>query len=132
MKRPMKLLADDIAFGLARELRSKRAEVEPHRPKFFDLIVEEVTQQVVNALGTGDLVPRTVEQQRALRLREIDDKLDGLDSRIRSATQVEIDDDSSDLAEEVAKYQNIESLIKYMENSDGEGGVRLVIMNFND
>ena len=132
MKRPMQLLADDIALGLYRELRSQRAVAESPRPKFFDLIVEEVTQQVVNALGAEDLAPRTVEQQRALRLREVDNKLAGLDSRIDSAIRGEIINGSSDSDSEGSKYQNIESLIKYVESSDGGGGVKLVIMNFND
>jgi len=140
LKRPMQLLANDIALGLARELRSQRSLAENPRPKFFDLIVEEITQQVVNALGAGDLAPQTVEQQRAGRLREVDNKLAGLDSRIRSAIQGEIIngsldsdvDSDADSDEEGSKYQNIESLIKYVESSDGGGGVKLVIMNFND
>ena len=132
----MQLLANDIALGLARELRSQRALAENPRPNFFDLIVEEITQQVVNALGAGDLAPQTVEQQRAGRLREVDNKLAGLDSRIRSAIQGETIngslDSDADSDEEGSKYQNIESLIKYVESSDGGGGVKLVIMNFND
>ena len=156
MKRPMQLLAEDIALGLARELRSQwavaepatgavaepatGAVAEPARPKFFDLIVEEVTKEVVSALGGGDLAPRNVEQRRALRLQQVDNKLDGLSSRIRSAIQGEIVDGSSDSDSESdsdsdlegSKYQNIESLIKYVESTDGGGGVKLVIMNFND
>lgn len=144
MKRQVRSLADDIALGLAQRLRSQRAVAEPPRPKFFDLLVEEVTQEVVNALAARDLVPEPVEDRRALRLREVDHNLEDLASRIRSAIQEEIINDSSgldsgpgsdsdpDSDEEGSKYRNIESLIKYVESSDGEGGVKLVIMNFND
>ena len=132
MKRPMQLLADDIALGLAQELSSQRAVAERPRSKFFDLIVEEVTQEVVNALGSGDLLSRNADEGRALRLREVDNKLEAIVAKIRSATQREIIDGSSDSSEEGSKYQNIESLIKYVESSDGGGGVKLVIMNFND
>lgn len=31
-----------------------------------------------------------------------------------------------------SKYKNVESILKYVETPDVEGGVKLVIMNFND
>ena len=30
------------------------------------------------------------------------------------------------------KYKNVESVLKYIEDSDDTGGIKLVIMNFND
>ena len=31
-----------------------------------------------------------------------------------------------------SKYQNVESLLNYIETKEDEGGIKLVIMNFND
>ena len=31
-----------------------------------------------------------------------------------------------------AKYRNVESILKYVERDEDRGGVKLVIMNFND
>lgn len=136
MKRQMQSLADDVAYGLAQELCSRWAVEEPSRSELLDLLVEEVTQEVVNALGTRGLAPRTAEDRRALRLLEADNDLDDLASRTRGAIQGEktngSSDSDSDCGEEGSKYQNIESLIKYVESSGGAGGVKLVIMNFND
>ena len=41
-------------------------------------------------------------------------------------------DTETDKAARRAKYQDVESVLKYIEDEDGKSAVKLVIMNFND
>ena len=71
------------------------------------------------------------EQQILLRrLERVERTLEKLAARIRSGpTEIGV---GSDSGEEGSKYQNVDTLLKYVDESGAEGGVKLVIMNFND
>ena len=40
--------------------------------------------------------------------------------------------DLSNLKYGKSKYKNVESLLNYIETKEADGGIKLVIMNFND
>ena len=136
LKTTMQALAEEIALGLAREIRSHQAPTQPTVPRAIDQFVDQVAQEVVGRLDNGDLngdlaVPANA-QRLLQRLEQVESKLEKLTSGIRNALQEGTVTQTPALVGDGAKYQNIESLLKYIETPDGEGGVKLVIMNFND
>ncbi len=71
------------------------------------------------------------EQQILLqRLQHVENTLEKIATRIRSG-QTDYEN-GSDTGGEGSKYQNVDTLLKYVDGAGAEGGVKLVIMNFND
>ena len=132
LKTTLQVLAEDIALGLARELRSHQVVAESTVPKVIDQFVDQVAQEVVGRLGNGDLAVPANAQRLLQRLEQVESRLEKLTSGIRSALQQESVTGPPVPVGEGSKYQNVESLLKYIETPDGEGGLKLVIMNFND
>ena len=132
MKTTMQALAEEIALGLAREIRSHQAPAQPTVPRAIDQFVDQVAQEVVGRLDNSDVAVPANAQRLLERLEQVESKLEKLTSGIRNALQEGTVTQPPALVGDGAKYQNIESLLKYIETPDGEGGVKLVIMNFND
>ncbi len=132
LKTTMQALAEDIALGLAREIRSHQVPAQPTAPRAIDQFVDQVAQEVVGRLDNGDLAVPADAQRLLQRLEQVESKLEKLTSGIRSALQEGTVTQPQALVGDGAKYQNVESLLKYIETPDGEGGIKLVIMNFND
>jgi len=128
----MRVLADDIALGLVEQLQRRMAASVPPPPpprtpaKFVDEIANELDRRQDTAQTS------TVSEQQILlrRLERVERTLEKLAARIRSEpTETGVGSDSS---EEGSKYQNVDTLLKYVDESGVDGGVKLVIMNFND
>jgi len=136
MKKGLRLLADDIALGLARELRSQNGDQNERtrsgRYSIADSLVDRVADEVLERMNASHISPSIDGQSPLERLEKMEEKLERLTSGFRGSILERLTGDESALDGEGAKYQNVESLIKYMESSEGGGGLRLVIMNFND
>ncbi len=132
MKKGLRVLADDIAIGLAQELRGQRERTRPSRPSIADSLVDRVASEVLEKLN-GDQTSLYFGNESPLeRLERVEEKLERLTAGFRGPLLERLAGDESALDEEGAKYQNVDSLIKYMESSESGGGIKLVIMNFND
>ena len=66
------------------------------------------------------------------RMRALETQVESLVKRITEAFQGGKGTNLPNLKYAKPKYQNVESLLNYIESKDDEGGVKLVIMNFND
>ena len=132
MKKGLRVLADDIAIGLAQELRGQRERTKPSRPSIADSLVERVANEVLDRLNGGQTSTYFGDESSLERLERVEEKLERLTAGFRGPILERLAGDESALDGEGAKYQNVESLIKYMESSENGGGIRLVIMNFND
>jgi len=79
------------------------------------------------------------------RIDKVERKLEKVLGKLAKAGQDDDDDDDDDDEDEddgrsrfpnlkyaQPKYHNLESVIKHVESDDGKGGVKLVLMNFND
>ena len=132
MKNTLKALADDIAIGLARELRSHQAGGEPAVPGVDDPFVSQIVQEVARRVGNVDSSLPSDRQVLLERLQQVESQLHQIASVVRSAFQEETTAGRTALVGEGSKYQNVEALLKYIQSPDGEGGIKLVIMNFND
>ena len=132
MKKGLRVLADDIAIGLAQELRGQRERTKPSRPSIADSLVERVANEVLERLNGGQTSTYFGDDSSLERLEGVEEKLERLTAGFRGPILERLAGDESALDGEGVKYQNVESLIKYMESSENGGGIRLVIMNFND
>lgn len=103
------------------------------------LMVRGITQALVQA--TSPLNHPILHSQN----RDIQSALAKAEEKLNRALSLSVDndDDDDDLSDPRAnfpnlkyakpKYKNMESVLKYIESDDGRsGGVKLVIMNFND
>ena len=132
MKKGLRVLADDIAVGLAQELRGQRERTRPSRPSIADSLVDRVANEVFERLNGGQTSLHFGDESPLERLEHMEEKLARLTSGIRGPLLERLTGDKSALDGEGAKYQNVDSLIKYMESSESGEGIKLVIMNFND
>ena len=66
------------------------------------------------------------------RIGALETQVESLVKRITEAFQGGKGTNLPNLKYAKPKYQNVESLLNYIESKDDEGGVKLVIMNFND
>ena len=122
----MRVLADDIALGLVEKLQRRKAV----SPRSGEMLLDEVAEE----LGRPQDIVQTsaISEQQVLlrRLQRVEKTLEKLAARIRSGpTETGVESNSG---EEGSKYQNVDTLLKYVDDSGADGGVKLVIMNFND
>ena len=188
MEKVLRVLADDIAIGLVKEWRRRKAVPVLPAPKVHDNLIERLAQELESR--EDNIQSSNFSEQEILlqRLQQVESTLEKLATRIRSgqgeyevgsdllierlaqelvsrednvrtrtsaeqqtllqqlqqvestlgiiATQIrsgqEEYEEGSDRDGESSKYQNVESLLKYVDGPGSEGGVKLVIMNFND
>ena len=130
----MQSLASDIADSLAADLRRLSNREAPGPAGIADQLLDALVNHVVEAMyvhgGPG---------------REIAGPVDPGNQNLERGG-VDLDSVNSDGDDEVhgsrssfpnlkyakPKYKNVESILKYIEESQDTGGLKLVIMNFND
>ena len=126
----MRALADDIAFDLANELRRRKAFLALPEAQDPPMLVDQIDQESLNHHGDVEVSPTLQQQVLLQRLQQVENTLKVLARQIRKG-QMEPDSDS-EKGEEGSKYQNVDTLLKYVDGPGADGGVKLVIMNFND
>ncbi len=126
----MRALADDIAFDLANELRRRKAFFALPEAQDPPMLVDQIDQEASSHQGDVEVNPTLQQQVLLQRLQQVENTLKVLARQIRKG-QMEPDSDAKD-GEEGSKYQNVDTLLKYVDGPGAEGGVKLVIMNFND
>ena len=126
----MRVLADDIAVGLVKEWRRRKAVPLLPAPRARDMVVDQIAQELVSQ--QDNVQTSTISEQQIVlqRLLQVESNLEKLATRILSGPGEH--EDASDSNGEGSKYQNVETMLKYVDSSGAEGGVKLVIMNFND
>ena len=130
MKNVMQELADDIALGLVEKLQQRKADPVPPAPSARDMLLERFAQESVGRLDMVQTGTPSERQALLQRLEQVENTLQILAAQIRLG-QAEPEAESNH-SEEGSKYQNVDTLLKYVDGPGAEGGVKLVIMNFND
>ena len=134
-KTRLQSLASDIAAGLAEDLSRPPKRSAPGSPGMADQLLDELVNHVAQAMHVSDEPEQKIAGpvdpgHQDLKRRGVDlDSIDGDD-----------DDDEvhggrssfPNLKYAKPKYKNVESVLKYIEDSQDTGGIKLVIMNFND
>ena len=122
MKKGLQVLADDIAIGLAQELKGQRQRTRANRQSIAASLVDRVADEVLERINGGQAKPYLGDESPLERLEHVEEKLERLTSGIRGPLLERLTGDESALDGEGAKYQNVDSLIKYMESSEDGGG----------
>ena len=137
-KTALRGVAREISHGLVREM-ADRAEIKKSPGQdILEALLKKLVHEVVDQLEVDSVESRHADDVEA-RLQIIETKLQAL-------TSADIDEDSDGDDDETdgqgsslpnlkyakPKYKDVESVLKYIESEGDQGGLKLVIMNFND
>ena len=135
MKNALRGVAQDITRGLILEMESHQGMENSLSPDILDLLLEQLAQEMVRQL-------RRVGRGNGLSGNGLAARLEKVERKLEKLAVSDQDDDEDETAEAGSgfpnlkyarpKYKNVESILKYVERDEDKGGVKLVIMNFND
>ena len=134
MRNGLRGVAQEISYDLVREIGSHRPMKKSTTGGVIDLLLDQLAEEVVSEL-TADLKAGTATHVLEARLETLEKKLNQL-----ASTHSDEGDDEEDGRESrlpnlkyaKPKYKDVQSILKYIESEQDQGGVKLVIMNFND
>ena len=136
MTKALQEMAQEISQALMRELEARRA-IETPLPStsLVDLYLQRLADQVVEHISKAGSPAGTSEGALEARLARVEE-------RLARVTGSDPDSDPTpaatgrtsypNLKYAQPKYKNVESILKHVESPEDRGGVKLVIMNFND
>ena len=129
-------LVDEIAAALVQEIKTRSSEGVPGESKatdeFASIVAKEIALEVTQRLPIPISDPATAGQGVQRRLAALESRLEKLTGGSRESSKGEPGSGHSNLKYAKSKYQNVESLLNYIETKEADGGIKLVIMNFND
>ena len=132
MNRALKNVADEISRHIVLDLRNRASEQGDSSGRKPDEMAIEVAQEVTRNLDRPDpesSVDGTNIQERVAKLEK---RLVQLARIFGDPSQEEQGANLPNLKYAGSKYRNVDSLLNYIESKDAGGGLKLVIMNFND
>lgn len=135
MNKALQRVTDEIANTLVQEMASPQAPANPVSGGVVDLLVQQLGEDVLRRLDGTSRRARPADEGIEGRLRRMERTLNRLVSSGGDADEDEAGNSTTsfpNLKYAKPKYQGVESLLNYMEKGGGEGGLKLVIMNFND
>ena len=135
LRRPLRMVAREISHTLLVEMSGNQVCDSPPPESVLQLLLQLLHQEVLEQLKTANAAEGPSNEQLADRLAKAERKLE------RAAMGAVDDDDDEpgtggasfpNLKYAKPKYQNVDSILRYVEGESERGGVKLVIMNFND
>ena len=135
MKKALQHMAEEIGSRLVMELEDQQPAERSTESSTLDLFFHRLASEVVRQLRAP--VPNTAPSDPAIdaRLSKLHGRLEKLATHLRDGDEDEVAENGSafpNLKYGKTKYQNLDSILNYVEKDDDKGGLRLVIMNFND
>ena len=131
MRRALKSIAQEISHSLVHEAEAGHLGEESTSSVMVDALTERLVAEVARELGTRPKTP-SADDRLAARLTR-------LEARLNKLTGADHDDDDArgrsslpNLKYAEPKYKDVQSVLKYIESDEDKGGLKLVIMNFND
>ncbi len=147
-KKIFREMSKEITNNLLSSLKNNRIESNDKEENLWQMLIEELTTQAIKEikkeLGREDFLEdkrfeingRNTEEgliKADEKLEKINRKLSGEQTEDEDEDEIKgADSDYPNLKYAQPKYKNLESVLKYIESKDDKGGVKLVIMNFND
>ena len=158
MKRVLKQIAEEISQGLLQEMEERlsaelgqAAEEHPSTEddqgteqqsdsdqasseNVLDLLIARVAEEVSRQMGHGTTSSSKVYRQLEKKLDRLEHRLQKLTSTDQASTsKMNVDQEVlSNLKYAGPKYKDVQSVLRYIESDEDKGGLKLVIMNFND
>lgn len=135
MNKALRDMAQEISQSLALEMVRQQDVKRPASAGTIDLLLQYLAEEVAKRLKQEDASNSPSDEDLEARLQKAESKLEKLvmgeqDSDEDEAAATETSFPNLKYAK--PKYKNIESILRYVESDQDKGGVKLVIMNFND
>lgn len=135
MRRALHGLVQEITHGLIGEMENHRHVENSTSATITDLLLQQMAKEVAAQLKDRSSAKDLSDEYVEAKLQKAEQKLQKL-----AITDQDDDEDETagtgrsfpNLKYAKPKYENIESILKYVESDDEKGGVKLIIMNFND
>ena len=136
-KKILLAIAEDIAHDLVVDMQSPRGEEMSADTTMVDILLQRLAENVselMRDVGTSNgasnekLVARLMRAERGLSKLAAGSNGDGDDEDEVSGNGSRL----PNLKYAKPKYKNVESILKFVEREEDKGGVKLIIMNFND
>jgi len=151
-KKPLQRMAEEISQSLLLEMEQDQGVERSPSVNILDHLVKRLADEVVSQLGkagSGNGLSDEVVSQlgkagsgNGSSDEQLEARLQKMERRLEKMAVSAGDGDEAKTAETgnrlpnlkyaKPKYKNVESMLKYIESDDDKGGVKLVIMNFND
>ncbi len=141
MKQTLQDMAQEISRSLALEMGHPKPVERPASASITDLLLQYLAREVTRQLEEANSGNGLSEFGLEARLERVERRLEKLTLGEEEgiATEHQDEDEPADTGSGLPnlkyakpKYKNIESMLKYVERDADKGGVKLVIMNFND
>ena len=137
-KQALRVVAQEISQRLKLEMVAGPTVEQQLPATIVDLLLEHLTEAVAEHLSQSDVSPDLTDEDGTALLLEA--RLEKVEQKLQQLTLRERDDGETattgstlpSLKHEKPKYEGVESILKYVDAGDDNGGLRLVIMNFND
>ena len=136
LKKALKGMAREIGKDLINEMAARSVVENPPAEDTAQLLLQHLAHQVAAQLQA--------DAARVTSLEKLEARIGRLETSLQKLAPHDVgDDDDEDEALGASsrfpnlkyakpKYKDVESVLKYIESDDENGGVKLVIMNFND
>jgi len=141
-------ISKEITNNLLSDLKNDRIDGNNKEDSVWQMLIEELTIQAIKELKKELRTEDFLEDKRIEisdknteeglikaeeKLEKINRKLSGEQAEDEDEDEIKgTDSNYPNLKYAQPKYKNLESVLKYIESNDDKGGVKLVIMNFND
>ena len=132
MNKALQGVADQIAGTLVYEIVGDRQVARPPYQDMVDRLARMMGEEVASWMEGINAHTGTEVKVVLDRLQEVEKKLEKLSSELDSVPAKEVSSSLPNLKYAKSKYHNVESLLNYVERGEDQGGLKLVIMNFND
>ena len=134
MNKAFQGIADNIAGTLIKEIVGNGQVARPPYQDMVDRLARTVGEEVAAWIEKVNADTSTEVRAVLDRLLEVEKKLAKLSSELDSDSESESEGSTRlpNLKYAKSKYRNVESLLNYVEKGEDQGGLKLVIMNFND
>lgn len=138
MNKALQGMAQQIAHGLLLNMESPPRVERPTSASILELLLQQLTEEVARQLEGTNGGKELSDENVVAKLQKVESKL-----AKRGITVADDDKDEDEVAGTGSsfpnlkyakpKYKNVESILRYVESDEDKGGgVKLVIMNFND
>jgi len=148
LKKALQGVAQEISQALLLEMGQRQGGEKSSRIGLLDLLLEKLVKEVAGQMRNGSQGHGLSDEDLEARSQKVEKKLEKVEKKLKKKLEKlsngAVDDDDDDDEAKIAgssfpnlkyakpKYKNVESILKYIETDEDKGGVKLVIMNFND
>ncbi len=135
MNKALQGVVQEITHRLVLEMESHQSVERSTSVSIIDLLLQQLVKEVVRQLKEANVSQGLSDEDVEAKLQKVERKLEkrGITGQDDDEDEVSATGSSfPNLKYAKPKYKNIESILKYVEGDEDKGGVKLVIMNFND